>query len=345
MVKRLVVCCDGTWNTPDRIDRGQVCPSNVAKIALALAPTDHQGVPQPLYYDKGVGTGMFDRVPGGAFGWGLSRHIQDCYRFIVGCYAPGDELFLFGFSRGAYIARSLAGFIRNAGVLRRDHVRRLPAAYELYRRRDHLSHPAELESELFRRSFSHETRIRFLGVWDTVGSLGIPYARLGFLNRRWQFHDVQLSSYVDHAYHAIAIDEKRAWFRPTLWEQQATAAAQGQVMEQVWFAGVHSNIGGGYQGSGLSDLALTWILEKATACGLAFNEAYVQQHSHPDAFGELRDSKTGLYALLSDAFRPIGKGKQSNETVHASAITRLEQAQQPRYRPPNLLAYLKRGIY
>jgi hypothetical protein len=106
MGKRLVVCCDGTGNTPDRIDRGEVCPSNVAK--LALATSDDRGTRQLLYYDKGVGTGLLDRLPGGAFGWGLSRHIQECYRFLVDGFEPGDEIFLFGFSQGAYTARSLA---------------------------------------------------------------------------------------------------------------------------------------------------------------------------------------------------------------------------------------------
>ena len=337
MSKRLVICCDGTWNTPDRVDRGEVCPSNVAKVALTLAPKDDEGKEQLLYYDKGVGTGVADRLRGGAFGWGLSRHIQDCYRFVADWYEPGDEIFLFGFSRGAYTARSLAGFIRNAGVLRREHVGRLPAAYELYRRRGPQAHPRELESQLFRRSFSHEPRIKFIGVWDTVGSLGIPFARLGFLNRRWQFHDVTLSSSVDHAYHAVAIDERRTWFAPTLWEQQDQAREAGQVLEQVWFAGVHSNVGGGYQDSGLSDQALLWMKEKAEACGLAFDQAAFQARCKPNALGELRNSKTGIYRPWRDAIRPIGKGKNSNESVHESALRRMDQ--DPSYRPANLVRY------
>lgn len=341
MAKRMVVCCDGTWNIPDRIDRGEVCPSNVAKIALGLAPEDEAGTSQLLFYDKGVGTGVGDRLRGGAVGWGLSRHIQECYRFLLERYDPGDEIFLFGFSRGAYTARSLGGFIRKAGMLKREHAARQDAAYALYRRRDDESHPTALEATLFRRSFSHEPRIRFIGVWDTVGALGIPIASLGFLNRRWQFHDVKLSSYVDHAYHAVAIDERRKWFLPTLWEQQPHA--EGQVMEQVWFAGVHSNVGGGYRDTGLSDITLLWMKEKAAACGLAFDEAYFREECQPDPLGELRESKTGIYAGLADAIRPIGGAKRANETVHESAITRLQQVRRPAWRPANLVRFLNRS--
>src|SRR5687767_13034279 len=112
MGKRLVVCCDGTWNVPDKVDRGEVCPSNVAKMALAVAPAAPDGRPQLIFYERGVGTGMWDRLRGGAFGWGLSKHVQDAYRFIVDRYEADDEIYLFGFSRGAYTARSLAGLIR-----------------------------------------------------------------------------------------------------------------------------------------------------------------------------------------------------------------------------------------
>ncbi len=342
MVKRLVVCCDGTWNTPDRKDGDAASPSNVAKLALALARQDDDGIEQLLFYDKGVGTGVSDRLRGGAFGWGLSRHIQRCYRFIAACFEPGDEIFLFGFSRGAYTARSLAGLIRNAGVLRPEHAAHLHDGYELYRRRDHASRPSELESQLFRKSFSHETRIKLIGVWDTVGALGIPLPGLGFLNRRWQFHDVELSRFVDHAYHAVAIDEKRRWFTPTLWQQQEEARARGQVMEQVWFAGVHSNIGGGYRDAGLSDLALLWMIEKASACGLDFDQAYIEENTKPDPFDVLRNSKSGIYRLLPDAVRPIGDARNANEAVHASAMTRMEQARPShRYQPANLITYLK----
>jgi uncharacterized protein (DUF2235 family) len=200
MAKRLVICCDGTWNVPDQKDGRQTdnalpCPSNVAKMALAVAPRDDDGRDQLVFYGKGVGTGRWDRLRGGAFGWGLSEHILDAYRFLMQHFEPDDEIFLFGFSRGAYTARSTAGFIRNSGILKREHRAKLADAFRLYRRRDEASQPAEIEATLFRRAFSHETRIKFVGVWDTVGALGIPrgipwlpVSLLQLVNKPWAFH-------------------------------------------------------------------------------------------------------------------------------------------------------------
>ena len=348
MAKRLVICSDGTWNIPDRQDRGKVRPSNVAKMALAITPRAADGTEQLVFYGKGVGTGPLDRLRGGAFGWGLSKNIQDAYRFIIEHHEPGDEIFLFGFSRGAYTVRSTAGLIRNSGVLKREHRDKVSDAYHLYRRRDDASQPSKVEAQLFRKQFAKEVRITFIGVWDTVGALGIPTgipwlpgSWLSFINRRWQFHDVKLSSFVDNAYQALAIDEKRPQFMPTLWKQQPHA--QHQQMEQVWFAGVHTNIGGGYEDAGLSDITFLWMKDKAEACGLAFDQDYIQQTFVPNHLGELRDSKTGLYALLRDAVRSIGEGYNANEAIHRSAVDRMEQAFNPSYRPTNLLSYLQSG--
>lgn len=347
MTRRLVICCDGTWNIPDRKDRGKVSPSNVAKMALAVAPHDGEGAEQLVFYDKGVGTEIFDRLRGGAFGWGLSRNIQDAYRFIVDAYEPDDEIFLFGFSRGAYTVRSTAGLIRNSGLLKREHSDKLPEAYSLYRKRDDASHPTAIEAQLFRKAFAREVRITFIGVWDTVGALGIPVgvpwlpdSWLHFLNQRWEFHDVKLSSFVDNAYQAVAIDEKRPQFTPTLWEQQPHA--EHQMMEQTWFAGVHSNVGGGYQDAGLSDTTFLWMKDKAEALGLAFDREYIERNVAPNALGELRDSKIGFYELFPDSVRPIGLGPNANEAVHRSAVDRMEQADSPAYRPPNVTTYLQR---
>ncbi len=348
MTKRLVVGTDGTWNVPDRKDRGEVRPSNVVKMVLAVAPRDNHGVEQVVYYGKGVGTGAFERVRGGVLGWGLSRNIQDAYRFIVEQYAPDDEIFLFGFSRGAYVARSVAGLIRNSGILKREHQDKVGDAYRLYRRRDAASHPTGVEAQVFRRMFARDARITFVGVWDTVGALGIPVgipwlpvSVLHTVNKRWGFHDVTCSGSVDNAYHAIAIDERRPQFAPTLWEQQPEA--RHQTMEQVWFAGVHTNVGGGYEDSGLSDVAFLWIKEKAERCGLAFDQGYIERTIRPNPHGELRDSKTGLYKPFRDAVRPIGQGRNTNEAVHRSAVERMAHIQNPAYAPTNLARYLQRG--
>src|SRR5579862_5148896 len=212
-MKRLVVCCDGTWNTPDEKDEGADTCTNVTKVALAVAPHDPAGIRQPVFYDKGVGTGPFDHWGGGMFGIGLSAKVQEAYTYLVQNFEPGDEIFLFGFSRGAYTARSTAGFIRNAGLLKRQYLYKLQDAYELYRDRSDLTHPRSVEARLFRKSFAYEVGIKFIGVWDTVGALGIPnLPSLPAISARWKFHDVTLSSYVENAFQALAIDERRKPF-------------------------------------------------------------------------------------------------------------------------------------
>src|SRR3954454_17620 len=147
-VKRLVVCCDGTWNRPDQTKQGVAAPTNVAKISLALAEEDDAGNPQVLPYEAGVGTRRGERLVGGVFGVGLSRNVQDCYRFLVESYEPGDKLYFFGFSRGAYTARSTVGFVRNSGILRREHIHHIDDAYGLYRSRASRTHPRGIEARI-----------------------------------------------------------------------------------------------------------------------------------------------------------------------------------------------------
>jgi len=339
-MKRIIVCCDGTWNRPDQVQDGQVCPSNVTKIARCIAPVDSAGQRQLVFYDKGVGTGKFDRLTGGAFGWGIKGKILDGYRFLVTTYDPEDEIFFLGFSRGAYTVRSLFGLIRNSGLLKREFSNKLADAYALYRRRDDASHPDAVESELFRKTYSNEPRAKFMGVWDTVGALGLPVGGLlQFVNKRWSFHDMTLSSWVENAFQALAIDERRKPFRPSIWEQ--SSKANGQVLEQVWFAGVHSNIGGSYPRAGLSDITLLWMIAKAEACGLAvdWNCVSAIDNPRPDAFGELYDSQTVWYKItgLGDYIRPIGQ--KDKESAADTAVSRLENVGS-KYQPPNLKDFL-----
>lgn len=357
MFKRIVLCSDGTWNTPDQKDDGKVRPSNVVKMALAAALEDDKGVKQIVFYDKGVGTGWFDQLLGGAFGWGLSKNIEDAYRFLIDYYEPGDEIYLFGFSRGAYTARSTAGLIRNCGILKKEYAHKFSEAYALYRRRDDESHPNENEAQLFRKTYAHPQevlRIKFIGVWDTVGALGIPLSGFRFFNKRWEFHDVKLSSWVENAYQALAIDEKRKPFMPAIWEaDKDDIVKKKQKLEQVWFAGVHTNIGGGYADTGLSDITFLWMKEKAEACGLAFKKDYLEQEDdkghkiiNPNPYGAIRDSRTGFYKLIRAYDRPIGRGKNSDqfaseESVHQSAIERMQHARDPVYKSENLVTYLK----
>jgi uncharacterized protein (DUF2235 family) len=347
--KRLVMCCDGTWNRPDQECRGTPCPSNVVKLALAILPVAPDGTEQRVFYRRGVGTDWGERLRGGAFGWGLSRGVRQVYRFVVGNYDPGDELFFVGFSRGAYMARSTVGLIRNAGILKREHADQVDAAYALYRERS--VGPRDLESTLFRRTFSHPTApIRFLGVWDTVGALGIPVTGIpgvDQVNKLWGFHDTRLSSTVQAAYQALAIDEHRKAFTPAVWQPPALNAEQ--VVEQVWFAGSHCDVGGGYRATGLSDLALGWLADCARQHGLALTADAFRaptagdQPSEvvgfaPDPDGLLHPSRTGLWRLLPATIRPIGVESPTTESAASTAINRLQTT--PSYQPANLQAYL-----
>jgi uncharacterized protein (DUF2235 family) len=321
-VKRLVVCCDGTWNTPDEVDENGVpCPTNIVRIAQAVADEDARGTRQHLFYDKGVGTGgRLDRLIGGVFGAGVAKNVRDAYHFLVDTYEPGDELFFFGFSRGAFTARSTAGFVRNCGILRREHAYRLDDAYALYRARDPEHHPSEVESALFRRSFSHETRIRFIGVFDTVGALGVPLTGLpltDLANRRYRFHDTTLSGQVDGAFQALAMHERRASFAPALW----TVPHGGtQEVEQVWFTGVHSDVGGGYSDHRLADVTLTWMVDRARRFGLALD---LPEGIAPDPLGLRHLAMSGVYRWLPRHQRVPADGT----TVASSVVER-----QRRYR-------------
>ncbi|MEU0084618.1 DUF2235 domain-containing protein [Streptomyces sp. NPDC006274] len=360
MAKRLVVCCDGTWNFAD-----QPSKTNVAKVALSVRPGSAAGKEQRVYYHSGVGAHRRERLRGGAFGVGLSRNVVNAYRFLVETYEPDDELFLFGFSRGAFTARSLAGLVRNCGILRRDHIDRIPEAWALYR--DRIEQPNGAATTLFRRSYARDTEIHFIGVWDTVGALGIPVPDSAWLqpaanryNRRWAFHNTELSSWVRAAFHALAIDEQRSAFRPALWHQQSGAAQQGQELKQVWFAGVHSDIGGSYKETGLSDIALLWMVDQARRYGLEFDsdvlndagprvmkpEESVDFRVRPDGSGDAHSSRTGMYRLSKPLHRPLGmaandKGEpDGNEFLSVPAKERYDR--DTRYRPPELARYLAR---
>src|SRR5262245_5298901 len=336
-MKRLVVCLDGTWNRAD-----QPTPTNVVMSVVRAAKRDGETV-QIGYYDQGVGTGnVLDRLLGGAFGDGLDANINDAYRFLIGNYELGDELFLFGFSRGAYTARSLAGMIRKCGILKRSSAREYRAAVELYRNAEHPDDPGPTA---FREQHSvagvGPLDIRFIGVWDTVGALGIPFRALRKQTRqRYQFHDTELSGSVKFAYHALAVDEHRGSFAPTLWLYKPKP---GQTIEQVWFCGSHSDVGGGYDERGLSDIALTWMLKKAHATGLELDrDAMAAYPLHPDARAGVHNSKTGLFLLMQGLDRSIGlaaEGLDPTQSLHESVRERWDT--DPTYRPPSLAAYFK----
>ena len=334
-MNRIAIFCDGTWNRPDRMEDGVPVQTNVVRLAQALAHQSPDGTPQRLYYDPGIGTSgsVLRRWFDGATGSGISKNILQAYRFLIETYEPGDQIYLFGYSRGAFTVRSLAGLIRNCGILRRDAAHRVEDAYELYRSRSDRSSPRAEEAVLFRRSNALEdvSPVHFIGVWDTVGSLGNPLLLNGFFSRHNRFHDTQLSSTVRSAFQALAIDEKRLHFKPTLWHQPRPVP--GQTLEQVWFVGAHGSVGGGLVRRGLSDIALEWIKGKAEGAGLTFDALVLE----PNYLQAPHDSKRGIYALLKDYHRPIQKPDprgETSESIHQSAVRRYED--DAGYRPPNL---------
>ena len=351
-MKRLIICCDGTWNSADQRQGTTPCPTNVVNVAFRTANRDGATL-QLTYYDQGVGTGnILDRLTGGAFGSGLEDNMHDAYRFLMANYELGDELFLFGFSRGAFTVRSLAGMIRKCGILRRDAMASYHETLALYRALS--PKPGDPECQRFRAAHSiagdNTIPIRFIGVWDTVGSLGIPlrgFRRLTYQDHR--FHDTELSGSVQSAFQALAIDEHRAPFKPTLW---CYKPKDGQTIEQAWFAGVHSDVGGGYPDRALSDGPLQWLVDRARDCGLAFDRpAGLAYPLRPDAAGVMHSSRRGLYLLTKGMLRDIGL---SNDPTGASVTAEPDPTQHlhpsvlerwaavPTYRPANVAAYRER---
>lgn len=314
MPKKLVIFCDGTWNEPTK------CGTNVVRMLQATDFLDKDGNPQIAYYIAGVGTRREDeKVIGGAFGFGISENIKNAYTFIVSNYDAGDEIFLFGFSRGAYTARSIAGLIDNLGVLFRHNLPLVSVAYNHYKDRSAAWAADGAESEKFRNEYCHPypTRIRFLGVWDTVGALGAPYGEL--LGRildavfKTGFHHVTLSEGVDAAYHAIAADERRWPFRPTNVtltkyhhaRNEKNIAERGfPLYAERWFPGVHSNVGGGYDNHGLSDYALEWMAVRAEDNGLklkGWGDARLSRDRpfRPDLAEKIENSQTLGYRVAT----------------------------------------------
>ena len=354
-MKRLVVCCDGTWNKPDN-----ETITNVEKMARTVQsdPLATDGANQLVYYVSGVGAGSYaaDRLLGGAFGFGLFHNVIACYRFLAQNFEPGDEIFIIGFSRGAYTARSVAGMVGRVGLLTKLALveERLPAAVHMYQGTDMSGGAFGASVDEFKHDHCHPAKVDFLGVFDTVGALGVP----GFVRRTPRFHDIQLGGHVLCARHALAVDETRLKFAPTFWEapEKPSGASTGdERVKQVWFEGAHSDVGGGYQETGLSDTTLLWMAREAHAAGLVFDVPllthYVNSGSDP-----IRHSPLNLMFKLDNlilgaklkarmAKRPSafrgGLRRLTNERalsvrVASSAVT---QFQDGGYEPENLSAF------
>jgi len=310
MARKLVVCCDGTWNTPRtetnvfrtyRFLRERLgSPAEVVQKdgVRGCGGRAVDGSEVLLFYDQGVGTDWFSRLVGGAAGIGLSDNVRDAYHFLGQNFVPGSEIYVFGFSRGAYTARSLCGFIKAAGLLVRPSVKDVwraymdcyataprivarPSGWNLDRVRGWLAERAgdavgKLGGEAVASLPRHPgVTVRFIGVYDTVGALGVPLPRAASVNEPIVgFHDTALGDTVENAVQALAVDERRGPYTPTLWTQAADAAAlSGQHVLQVWFPGVHSDIGGGYGDKGIGDITWDFMMRQAARGGLVIDPA------------------------------------------------------------------------
>lgn len=289
MIKqRLILLFDGTWNDPED-------QTNVYRISKHIQDYDGD-VRQRFFYDPGVGTSSLQRLRGGIFGYGLSRNLLQGYEWLARRYAHGDEIWIFGFSRGAYTARSLVGLIRKCGLLHIVTPSLLEKAERIYR--DKSLKPDCDACKGFRESYSLEPRIHFIGVWDTVGALGVPGTLLSERGK-YSWHDTELSSIVDYAYHAVALDEHRAAYDVPLWTSDDGKKKPSNLeVEQRWFIGAHANVGGGYGPKDLlADIPLQWIMSKAGNAGLklaAFKAADDAWKTAPrDSFEEFLN---GVYA-------------------------------------------------
>jgi uncharacterized protein (DUF2235 family) len=342
-MKRIVICADGTWNKRDQVDKGsgKRHPTNVTKVARGVRPRAQDNTDQIVFYHDGVGTGNFsDRFSGGAFGNGIEENIRVLYRFIVYNYEPNDELYFFGFSRGAFTVRSLAGFMNKVGLVGKDDDYYVPEIYDCY---EAAKGPGSPEWQKAFHKVSHVQPcppIRFVGVWDTVGALGAPGLLGQLFNKgKYQYHDVGLHSCIQTAVQALAIDERRKPFAPDVWVRPPDW--HGQLM-QAWFPGVHSNIGGGYNPDGLANEALHWLVEKAEQLGLEFDATYLA-HFRPCFNSVLNDSMTALYKVMGPRARMLGE-HIADEALHQSVIDR-KNLPACAYNPANLNAYLsKAGI-
>ncbi len=305
---KIAIFCDGTWNSPTMTQ-----PTHVVRLYNHTSGAGGQS----KHYFEGVGVDTKDpgflrravmKIGGGAFGWGLNDHIKGAYTALCKDYRPGDEIYVFGFSRGAYTARSLVGMIRKCGIAADPTPRNVDAAFELYRKPGPHNHPDALHIQQARRHLSphaatsqtdlewrevhpweghptehHKVEIAYLGVWDTVGALGVPTPIVGPIanlwNRKLHFHDTSLSSMVKAARHAVALDERRVLYVPSLWDNlEASRDHPGlnkgdrsatRPYQQVWFIGTHSIVGGSApKARALTGETLEWIAQGARAAGL-----------------------------------------------------------------------------
>ncbi len=324
MPKKIVFCADGTWDDPNS-------DSNVCRLYNALENLPNVQIPM---YDSGVGANGLglDKWLGGGLGAGLFGKIKDGYSAIAGQYEPGDPIFLFGFSRGAYTARSLAGMIAICGLPTKYQTdsKCVDTAFEAYRNAAHRDELLEMLNETY---VMDKAVLQLLGVWDTVGSLGIP-AIFGEIDPvQYGFLSTELHPDVRNAVQALAIDERRMQFQPAIW---STCSTPSQSVTQVWFAGVHCDVGGGYPsdpgGFSLANITLRWMAGFAAAQGLVFKAGSLPATATAsDALATLHDSRTGAYQIFPPHIRAIDATASL-----ASSVAARTQHPGSAYAPQNL---------
>lgn len=332
MPKNIILLSDGTGNSNIK-NRG----TNVYKLYEAI---DYESTKpkQVAFYDDGVGTQSFKplKLLAGAFGWGLSRNVRHLYKELVQAYEPGDKIYLYGFSRGAFTVRTLAGFICNIGILDRNAYfddERLNKAiffcYEQYRSKklavlEKLVYKPREDKFVF---IETKPKIEFMGVWDTVDAVGLPFDEATTFWNSWifrfKFPDQILNPHVKKAYHALSIDEDRRAFYPLLW-------VNDKRIEQVWFPGSHGNVGGGHPQQGLSLVTLDWMMKKSEDAGLKFTNydiGFVTDRKY--IFDKIYESRMGFGNLYRYAPRDITKVCEENQLetikIHECVFERIAQ--------------------
>ena len=361
--KSIIICSDGTGNTTIK-GRG----TNVFKLFEAVDVNGHRRDPglrrQLAFYDDGVGTEDLKwlRIFAGATGYGLSRNVKQLYRELCRVYSPGDAIYLFGFSRGAFTVRTLSGLINDCGMIdpadceTEDEYRELArCAYKAYRRKFRallarvVAGEGAMGAKAFRERYARKDAdgqpvvpsIRLLGVWDTVDAVGLPFSLGDAWNKTiWQykFETSSLCAVVEKGCHALALDDGRAEFEPVIWDEN-DALTRSRV-EQVWFSGAHSNVGGGYPQQGMSLVTLDWMMMHAEAQGVRFvahtREEYSTEHSFADKLYEPRAGLGMFYRWKPrDVASLCAKQGIARPKVHVSAVERVMQAPEG-YAPGNI---------
>lgn len=325
MGKNIIVLSDGTAQ-----EGGKGNNTNIYKLFnMLLDRTDEQVV----FYDPGLGTGI-NKITGKTSGAGISKNLKQCYEFIFDNFQSGDNIYLIGFSRGAATVRSLSNFIHHFGILPKSRPDLINDAYRIYKKHEskkksHNEQESELEkaaNKFIEKHHTMWTRIRFIGCFDTVAALGSPFPRFNaILNRvpflKSSFHNFSLSKSVENAYQALSIDDERKTFHPLLWN---TNKEDYQTIHQVWFSGMHTDVGGGYAEQKLSDIALEWMIEKAITCGIKIYSEHKVEIS-PNPFGKMHDSRGGrMKKLFRKEIRYWPEKRNDKPVIHKSVFERYE---------------------